>query len=58
MFRILSGTTITAAGGYIVDVYENMWSIVNGQVTENGIIDQGTYNVLTMAYVNGLVSFY
>jgi hypothetical protein len=42
------GVTITDAAG-------NRWTIVNGQVVVNGVVDQTTANVVSLAYENGQV---
>jgi hypothetical protein len=53
------GTLLTATGGntasVLTDASGNTWTIVNGQVTVNGVVDQTTANVTHLAYVNGVV---
>ena len=39
----------------ITDASGNVWSIVNGQVTANGVTDSATANVKELAYVNGQI---
>ncbi|WP_428537555.1 hypothetical protein [Rhodopila sp.] len=41
--------------GAIVDRGGNTWSITNGQVAVNGVIDPTTANVTELAYVNGKI---
>ena len=41
--------------GAIVDSSANTWSILNGQVAVNGVIDPTTANVTELAYVNGKI---
>jgi hypothetical protein len=42
------GTAITDAAG-------NQWSIINGQVAVNGLVDQTTAGVVSLAYENGKI---
>src|SRR3954462_9660592 len=52
-------TLLTAAGANtaspLTDASGNTWTIVNGQVVVNGVVDQTTANVTHLAYVNGVV---
>ena len=41
--------------GSIVDASGNAWSITNGQVAVNGVVDTTTANVTELAYVNGRI---
>ncbi|HEY0183091.1 MAG TPA: hypothetical protein VGC09_09815 [Rhodopila sp.] len=50
-----NNTVISVPGQSIVDARGNRWTIVDGQVVVNGIIDLTTANVIEMAYDNGLV---
>jgi len=48
-------TVITPNIGSITGASSNVWSVTNGQVVVNGVVDPTTANVIEMAYVNGLV---
>jgi hypothetical protein len=39
----------------IMDASGNEWTVVNGQVALNGVVDQTTRNVSELAYVNGKI---
>ena len=47
--------TVVTITGQIVDYNQNIWSIVNGQVAVNGVIDQSTAQVVTLAFENGKI---
>ncbi|PPQ29173.1 hypothetical protein CCS01_22555 [Rhodopila globiformis] len=50
-----NGTVVTANGGTITDTHYNNWTLSNGQVAVNGVVDPTTANVIELAYVNGSV---
>ena len=55
-----NNTVLGAAAAYgpsasIVDASGNAWSISNGQVAVNGVVDRTTANVTELAYVNGRI---
>jgi hypothetical protein len=50
-----NNTVISITGQSIVDPSGNHWTIVNGRVTVNGVVDTTTANVIEMAYENGVV---
>jgi hypothetical protein len=43
--------------GAISDLQLNSWTLVDGSVAENGVVDTTTSNAVYLAYVNGAVSF-
>src|SRR5947209_1964078 len=51
----VNNTVISIAGQSIVDTNGNHWSIVNGRVAVNGVVDTTTANVVELAYVNGRI---
>src|ERR1700748_592322 len=48
-------TVVTVNGSTITDVHHNVWTLDNGQVEVNGVVDPTTANVIELAYVNGQV---
>jgi hypothetical protein len=54
-----SGSVIGASAegpiASFTDASANVWSIVNGQVAVNGVIDPATANVIELAYENGKI---
>ncbi len=50
-----NNSVISLPGQSITDTNGNVWSIINGSVAVNGIVDPTTSNVIEMAYENGLV---
>ncbi len=51
----LDNTVISLPGQSIVDAQGASWSIINGQVAVNGVVDQSTGRVIEMAYEGGKV---
>jgi probable HAF family extracellular repeat protein len=50
-----NNTIITSPGAVITDSFGNRWTIQNGRVVVNGIVDQATARVVILAYENGKV---
>jgi hypothetical protein len=50
-----NATVVTKNGGTIVDGSSNVWTLYNGQIEVNGVIDPTTANVMELAYINGRV---
>ena len=50
-----SNDTIVDTGAYIFDASGYPWTIRNGQVLINGVVDPTTANVMQLAYANGVV---
>lgn len=50
-----SGTYEDWGTGSVVDSLGNLWSMVGGQVTVNGIVDATTSNIWKLAYVGGKI---
>ncbi len=48
-------TVVTINGGTITDASGNHWTLDNGQVQVNGVVDLTTANVIELAYVNGRI---
>ncbi|HBK07954.1 MAG TPA: hypothetical protein DDZ81_19215 [Acetobacteraceae bacterium] len=48
-------TVIASSNGMITDAVGNQWTIQNGQVAVNGIVDETTASVVLLAYENGAV---
>jgi len=51
----LDNTVVRTADHSITDASGNAWSILNGQVTLNGVVDRTTANVIELAYRNGKI---
>jgi hypothetical protein len=54
-YAVIGIPAAKAASPVITDQSANTWSITNGQVAVNGVIDQSTANVIELAYVNGQI---
>jgi hypothetical protein len=52
---VIGATTSAVPQSTLTDSGGNTWSIVNGQVTVNGVADPTSANVIEIAYVNGLI---
>jgi hypothetical protein len=50
-----NNTVISINGQSIVDANGNKWTIVDGRVAVNGVVDASTSNVIEMAFENNLV---
>jgi hypothetical protein len=50
-----SNTVISIPGQSIVDTQGNTWTIVDGRVAVNGVVDPTTGSVTEIAYENGLI---
>lgn len=50
-----NNTVVRTSDHAITDASGNTWSILNGQVTVNGVADATTRNVIQLAYENGQV---
>lgn len=50
-----NNTLVTLNGGTIIDASDNVWTLSNGQVQVNGVVDPATADVIKLAYVNGKV---
>ena len=50
-----NNTLVTLNGGAIIDASDNLWTLSNGQIQVNGVVDPTTANVIKLAYVNGQV---
>ena len=50
-----NNSVLTDGRHTIVDAANNTWSIVNGQVSVDGTVDQTTANVVELAYENGKI---
>ncbi|MGE4045769.1 MAG: hypothetical protein AB7F35_13015 [Acetobacteraceae bacterium] len=50
-----NNTVLTQAGFPITDTAGNAWAIVGGRISVNGVIDQTTRGVTTLAYKDGKV---
>ena len=50
-----NNTVVTLDGGTITDASDNVWTLSNGQVQVNCVVDPTTADVIKLAYVNGQV---